>query len=148
MNYTFVGLFLSQDQSEQISDSLSMRGFSNSDYIIYRTQTKKMPLWERIFSTQHHSKTASDSLLVSVAIRSGKDLELAHEAFRENHALHTYALQDVDFMDAKNLDYLKKVMELKAKIHIYSLPEVKVSNFEVHSGMNTEIKYNFTEEAH
>lgn len=147
MNYTFVGLFASQEQSAHISEGLEKNGFFNSDYIVYITdhQERKHPLWQRFFTNSHETGSIhTDSLIVSVAIRNERDLELAQEVFAENGVLHTYALEDVHFSNAKDLEYLKKVIGLKAKMHIYEMPEVKVSHFELHSGMNTEIKNDFT----
>ncbi len=143
MSYTIVGLFSSQNQSKDVSKSLENRGFKDSDYIIYINENKpveKKSFWSKIFTHETDEEaTTVDSLIISVAINNNTELEKAKEAFAENKVVNTYPLDDVPFEEAKNLDYIKKVVALKAKMLIYAMPEVKTSTSEIHTGINAEV---------
>jgi hypothetical protein len=143
MSYTIVGLFPSQNQSKDVSKSLENKGFKDSDYIIYINDNKpveKKSFWSKIFTHEIDEEvTIVDSLIISVAINNNAELEKAKEAFAENNVINTYPLDDVSFEEAKNLDYIKKVVALKAKMLIYAMPEVKTSTSEMHTGINADV---------
>lgn len=143
MTYTIVGLFSSQNQSKAISESLESYGFKNSDYIIYVPEIKKAEktsFWKRLFSKKiKEENTMVDSLIISIGIENNQQLENVKKVFKENQVVNTYELNDIPFHDAKNLDYIKKVVALKAKMLIYAMPEIKTSHTEIHTGINTEL---------
>lgn len=143
MTYTIVGLFSSQNQSKAVSQSLESKGFKNSDYIVYVTEnktTEKKSLWSKLFTEDTHEEAAVvDSLIVSVKIDNNQELELAKKAFTENKVVNVYELDDVSFEEAKNLDYVKKVVALKAKMLIYAMPEIKTSSSDMSTGINAEV---------
>lgn len=142
MSYTIVGLFPSQEYSKSVSEGLENIGFKNEDYIIYheeRKQTQKS-FWSKLFTNEIDEKaTAVDSLIVSVAIRNEQDLMNAKKVFEENNIVNTYILDDVNFEKATDLDYIKKVVTLKAKTQIYAMPEVKTSSSDIHTGISSEV---------
>lgn len=142
MTYTIVGLFPSQEYSKSVSEGLENIGFKNEDYIIYheeRKQTQKS-FWSKLFTNEIDEKaTAVDSLIVSVAIRNEQDLMNAKKVFEENNIVNTYILDDVNFEKATDLDYIKKVVTLKAKTQIYAMPEVKTSSSDIHIGISSEV---------
>lgn len=143
MTYTMVGLFSSQNQSKAVSQSLENKGFKDSDYIVYVTENKtieKKSLWTKLFTENVNEEvTVVDSLIVSVGINNNQELELAKLAFTENKVVNIYELDDVTFEEAKNLDYVKKVVALKAKMLIYAMPEIKTSSSDISTGINAEV---------
>ena len=146
MTYTIVGLFASQNQSKTVSQSLESNGFKDSDYIVYVTDEKKAEkksIWEKLFTIDAHEEAAvTDSLIVSVAINNKEEAELAKKIFTENNVVNIYELDNVAFEEAKNLDYVKKVVALKAKMLIYAMPEIKTSHSEISTGINSEVSSN------
>ena len=139
MTYTIVGLFASQNQSKAISQGLESNGFKDSDYIVYVTDEKKVEkksIWAKLFTEE---AAATDSLIVSVAINNSQEAEKAKKVFAENKVVNTYELDNLPFEEAKNLDYVKKVVALKAKMLIYAMPEIKTSSSEISTGINTEL---------
>ena len=143
MTYTIVGLFASQNQSKAVSQGLKSNGFKDSDYIVYVTDEKKVEkksIWGKLFTEDAHEEAAAtDSLIVSVAINNSQEAEKAKKVFAENKVVNTYELDNLPFEEAKNLDYVKKVVALKAKMLIYAMPEIKTSSSEISTGINTEL---------
>jgi hypothetical protein len=70
-----------------------------------------------------HSKRASYS--------SQQDVLPGHRTFAHSGSLH-----------AADLDYIKKVVALKAKALIYAMPEIKTSSSEMSTGINSEVSSN------
>ena len=143
MTYTIVGLFASQNQSKAVSQGLKSNGFKDSDYIVYVTDEKKVEkksIWAKLFTEDAHEEAAAtDSLIVSVAINNSQEAEKAKKVFAENNVVNTYELDNLPFEEAKNLDYVKKVVALKAKMLVYAMPEIKTSSSEISTGINTEL---------
>lgn len=142
MSYTIVGLFASQDQAKTVSESLEKKGFKNSDYIVYLNQSKPVEksFWSKLFTDDiDQEATSVDSLITSVAINNDTELQLAKDVFRENKVVNTYELPEVDFAEAMDLDYIKKVVALKAKALIYAMPEIKTSSSDMSTGINAEV---------
>lgn len=142
MSYTIVGLFHSQEQAKAVSESLENKGFKNTDYIIYLTENKPVEksFWTKLFTNNiDEEATAVDSLITSVAIKNDLELELAEKAFAENKVINIYELPEVDFSQATDLEYIKKVVALKAKTQIYAMPEIKTSTSDISSGINAEV---------
>ncbi len=143
MNYTVVGLFPSQGVAKKVSESLEQSGIGNQDYIIYRTDKEttteqKQNFWEKLFGTKNTENvtTEVDKLITSVAIHSEQDLENVKKSFSQNEVVKIYEFQDMTLEEAKDLNYVKKIVELRAKSHIYAMPEISVSSGNVPESMN------------
>lgn len=143
MNYTVVGLFPSQEDAKKVSESLEQSGIGNQDYIIYRTDKEttteqKQNFWEKLFGTKNTENvtTEVDKLITSVAIHSEQDLENVKKSFSQNEVVKIYEFQDMTLEEAKDLNYVKKIVELRAKSHIYAIPEISVSSGNVPESMN------------
>ena len=143
MNYTVVGLFPSQEDAKKVSESLEQSGIGNQDYIIYRTDKEttteqKQNFWKKLFGTKNTENvtTEVDKLITSVAIHSEQDLENVKKSFSQNEVVKIYEFQDMTLEEAKDLNYVKKIVELRAKSHIYAMPEISVSSGNVPESMN------------
>ena len=143
MNYTVVGLFPSQGVAKKVSESLEQSGIGNQDYIIYRTDKEttteqKQNFWKKLFGTKNTENvtTEVDKLITSVAIHSEQDLENVKKSFSQNEVVKIYEFQDMTLEEAKDLNYVKKIVELRAKSHIYAMPEISVSSGNVPESMN------------
>ena len=143
MQYTVVGLFDSQDKAKKVSTSLENTGIRNEDYIIYKTD-RKLPAqssWKKILGLEKpHQTTDNDKLITSVAVRSAEELENVKNSFAENKAVKIYEFKDMTIDEAKDLDYIKKIVALRAKSHIYAMPSISVSSSQLNKGINAEIR--------
>ncbi len=142
MAYTIVGLFPSQEYSKAVSAGLENNGFKNENYIIYLEEKKHSPksFWSKFFTEEIDKEAvAVDSLIVSVAVNNTEDLENAKKVFKENSVVNIYTLEELDFEKAADLDYLKKVVALKAKSLIYAMPQAKTSSSDMHTGISSEV---------
>lgn len=139
MSYTIVGLFSSPAQSGSISKSIESKGFKDTDYIVY-TNEKKTSINHISIDAKTENSNKDDLLIFTIAINNDEELNLAKIAFHENGADNITVLDDVSFEEAKNLDYIKKMLDMKAKILIYTMPEFKTYHQEIHTGINSEVK--------
>lgn len=147
MNYTVVGLFPSQENAKKVSASLEYAGFKNEDYIIYRTDRENTPeerknFWERLFGTAQNEaeKIEAEKLITSVQVQNEEELEDAKKTFAQNDAVNIYEFKDMTIEEAKNLSYIKKIVELRAKSQIYAIPEISLSSGNINEGINAEVK--------
>ncbi|WP_447952133.1 hypothetical protein [Chryseobacterium koreense] len=147
MNYTVVGLFPNQENAKKVSASLELAGFKNEDYIIYRTDRENTPeekknFWERLFGTAQNEaeKIEAEKLITSVQVQNEDELEDARKTFAQNNAVNIYEFKDMTIDEAKNLNYIKKIVELRAKAQIYSIPEISLSSGSINEGINAEVK--------
>ncbi|WP_234108699.1 hypothetical protein [Chryseobacterium sp. R2A-55] len=147
MNYTVVGLFPNQENAKKVSASLELAGFKNEDYIIYRTDRENTPeekknFWERLFGTAQNEaeKIDAEKLITSVQVQNEDELEDARKTFAQNNAVNIYEFKDMTIEEAKNLNYIKKIVELRAKAQIYSIPEISLSSGSINEGINAEVK--------
>ncbi|KMQ70540.1 hypothetical protein [Chryseobacterium koreense] len=147
MNYTVVGLFPSQENAKKVSASLEHAGFKNEDYIIYRTDRENTPeerknFWERLFGTAQNEaeKIEAEKLITSVQVQNEEELEDAKKTFAQNDAVNIYEFKDMTIEEAKNLSYIKKIVELRAKSQIYAIPEISLSSGNINEGINAEVK--------
>ncbi|UOE41823.1 hypothetical protein MTP09_04095 [Chryseobacterium suipulveris] len=147
MNYTVVGLFPSQDQAKDVSASLEEFGFEDQDYIIYRTDRENAPevkrnFWKRLFGqeTLYTEKIEQDKLITSVVVQNEEELDQVKKSFERNDVVKIYEFQDMTLEEAKDLNYIKKIVELRAKSHIYAMPEIAVSSGAISEGINAEVK--------
>ncbi|HQD45280.1 MAG TPA: hypothetical protein PK041_06240 [Kaistella sp.] len=147
MNYTVVGLFPSQENAKEVSASLEQSGIKNEDYIIYRTDKENAPevkksFWERLFGNANPEiiNIEVDKLITSVAIHSEEELQKVKKSFEQNHVVKMYEFKDMTLEEAKDLNHVKKIVEIRAKSHIYAMPEIALSNGSIHEGINAEVK--------
>lgn len=136
MSYTIVGLFSNPIEPKNVSKSIENKGFKDTDYIVYINEKK--PIETKKLNNKNASQ--DDLLICTIAINNDEELNLAKMAFTETHADNVTVLDDVNFEKAKNLDYIKKILELKAKILIYAMHEFKINHPITHTGINSEVK--------
>lgn len=136
------GLFNNQSQSKAIAQDLESKGFQDSDYIIYlhdETISKevKTSIWQSFFKDK--TKLEDESLVVSVKVKSPDQIENVKEVFTKNNSVHQNYFENIKFRDAKSLQYLKRIVSLRAKSEIYNSPNV---NYRASlTGMNSEVLF-------
>ena len=144
MSYTIVGLFPNQKYAKEISEGIEKTGIKNEDYIIYKTQknkTDKSNFWKKLLGIEKApAKTEVESLITSVAIRNEEELNNIKKKKKKNDVVKIYEFQDMTLEEAKNLDYVKKIVEIRAKSQIYSMPQIPNSGGRISEGINTEVK--------
>ena len=129
MNYTIVGLFPSQENIKEVSAGIEKSGIKNQDYIIYRTDKENAPelkknFWDKLFGTpKAEAKIAPDHLITSVSVTSEEELKNVTQSFNDNKVVKIYEFKDMTLEEAKDLNYIKKIVQLRAKSHIYGMPE-------------------------
>lgn len=133
MNYTIVGLFPSQENIQEVSAGIEKSGISGQDYIIYRTDQKNTPemkknFFSRLFNVKKNAVcTLPDHLLTSVSIKTEEELKNVTQAFQDSKVVKIYEFKDMTLDEAKDLDYIKKIVRLRAKSQIYGMPEISLS---------------------
>lgn len=133
MNYTIVGLFPSQENIKEVTAGIEKSGIKNQDFIIYRTDQDNAPevkknFWHRLFRTSKAAvNIAPDHLITSVSVKNEEEFNNVTKSFEENKAVKIYTFQDMTIDEAKNLNYIKKIVALRAKSHIYGMPEITLS---------------------
>lgn len=144
MKYTVVGLFKSQEIAKQVSESLEESGIRNEDYIIYKTQqqaARKQNLWKQLLGIKApQTKPENDKLITSVEVRSEEEFNNVKDSFEKNEVVKMYEFKDMTIDEAKDLEYIKKIVELRAKSHIYAMPAISVSNGSISQGITAEVK--------
>ncbi len=146
MNLTVVGLFESQEKAKNLSESLERTGIRNEDYIIYKTNpasthNQKQAFWRKVLGIgEQQPAVRQDKLITSVEVRSDQELSSVKKSFAQNGAVNIYEFKDMTIGEAKDLNYIKKIVELRAKSHIYALPAISLPSTQMSQGMNAEIK--------
>ena len=136
------GLFESQSQSNLIGQDLENAGIQNKDYILYLHDEKinkeiKTSIWQHFFKDK--TELEDDSLVVSVKVRDPNQIEKVKEVFSKNNCIHQNYFQNIKFRAAHSLEYLKKIVSLRAKAAIYNTPKV---NYRGQStGINSEVTF-------
>ncbi len=136
------GSFESQKQSQKIAHDLENAGFLDSDFIIYLHDEKitkeiKTSIWQYFFKDK--TKLEDDSLVVSVKVKDPEQIEKVKEVFAKNNCVHQNYIENVKFKDAKSLDYLRRIVSLRAKAEIYNSPDVNYRGQS--SGINAEVLF-------
>ena len=136
------GLFKSQDQSAKISEDLEKAGFEDSNFIMYLhdkpiSKEIKTSIWRSFF--KDNIQLEDDSLVVSVKIKDPEEKGVAEEIFKKNEAIHQNVIENVKFRDAESLNYLKKIVSLRAKSAIYSSPEIRHRG--ASKGISSEVSF-------
>ncbi|MBC7555961.1 MAG: hypothetical protein H7195_03255 [Chryseobacterium sp.] len=134
------GLFKSQSQAKKISDDLENAGFSETNFIVYLHENHipkevKTHVWQSFF--KDNTKLDNESLVVSVKVKAQDSQEKIKHIFNENDAIHQNYIENIKFKDAKSLQYLKRVVSLRAKSLIYSTPKIKHRS--QNNGINSEV---------
>lgn len=133
MNYTIVGLFPSQENIKEVSAGIEKSGIKNQDYIIYRTDKENTPelkknFWERLFgTTKTETNNTPDHLITSVSVKNEEELRNVTQSFEDNKVVKIYEFKDMTIDEAKDLNYIRKIVEMRAKSHIYAMPEISLS---------------------
>lgn len=128
MTTIITGLFHSQSQSGKISHDLESAGFRDSDYIMYLhdktiSRDVKTSLWQYFFKERRELE--DDSLVISVRVKNQESIDKVTKIFNDNFVLHQNLINNIRFEDAKSLEYLKRVVSLRAKASIFSVPEIR-----------------------
>ncbi|MDQ0476548.1 hypothetical protein [Chryseobacterium sp. MDT2-18] len=133
MNYTIVGLFPSQENIKEVSAGIEKSGIKNQDYIIYRTDKDNAPevknnFWKRLFGTSKAPVNhMAGPLITSVSVKNEEELKSVTKSFNDNKVVKIYEFKDMSIEEAKDLNYIRKIVALRAKSHIYAMPEITVS---------------------
>ena len=133
MNYTIVGLFPSQENIKEVTAGIEKSGIKDQDFIIYRTDQENAPevkknFWDRLFKTSKAAvKIAPDHLITSVSVKNAEEFKNVTKSFEDNKVVKIYEFKDMTIDEAKDLNYIKKIVEMRAKSHIYGMPEFSVS---------------------
>ncbi len=142
MTTTVVGLFPSQENAKKLTEGLENSGFLYSDYIVYtynKETPKKNSIWSKLFRNSDE-KITDDHLITSIAIQNDTQLQNVKNTFKKNDVVQVYEFQDMTLEEAKDLNFIKKMVELRAKSQIYAMPEISTMQTEINIGINTEVK--------
>ncbi len=136
------GSFESQSQSRKIGQDLENAGFQDSDYIIYLhgdniTKEVKTSIWQYFFKDK--IKLEDDSLVVSVKAKGPDQIEKVQEIFSSNQSVHQNHFENIKFRNAKSLEFLKKIVSLRARAEIYKSPNLKYRGQS--AGINSEVNF-------
>lgn len=143
MKYTIVGLFPTQKQAPELSENLENIGIKDSEYIVYKTvnnEKEQLTLWDRVFNNRRPEirTIENDKLITSVEVENEEEMRDVKQVFKQNNVVNIYEFKDMTIEEAKDLDYIKKIVEVRAKAQIFSIPESR--KFNSHEGMNSEVK--------
>lgn len=136
------GLFESQQQSRKIANDLENAGFKDSDYILYLhddhiNKEVKTSIWQYFFKDK--TKLEDDSLVISVKVKNPDQLEQVKTIFSNHQSIHQNFFENIKFREARSLEYLKKIVAIRAKAEIYTPP--KISHHEQSDGINSEVSF-------
>ena len=139
------GLFQSQSQSRKIAEDLENIGLAHQDYIIYLhdhhvPREVKTSIWQSFF--QDDTRLEDDSLVVTARVREPEKRQQIMQLFENNNAVHLNYFENIKFQDAMSLQFLRKMVSLRAKSQIYTSREVR--HHEGSSGMTSEINFGKT----
>lgn len=125
------GLFKSQEQAKKISDDLMIAGIPEDQFIIYLhekaiSKEVKTSIWQSFF--QDNTKLQNESLVVSVKVDEDGKREIASNIFSKNGVIQENYIDNIKFKDAESLQFIKRIVSIRAKASIYSSPEIKHRN--------------------
>ena len=132
MNYTIVGLFPSQENIKDVAEGLERSGIKNQDYLIYKSAAKntagaKGNFWKKLLGSNEREVSNNDNLITSVEVRNEAEFANVQDSFKKNKAVKIYEFKDMTIDEAKDLNHIKKMVEMRAKSQIYAMPEISVS---------------------
>ncbi|QDP84264.1 hypothetical protein FNJ88_01350 [Chryseobacterium sp. SNU WT5] len=142
MSSIITGLFKSQSQAKAIAADLENSGFQDADYIIYLhaeniSKEVKTSIWQYFFKDK--TKLEDESLVVSVKVKTPEQVDKVKALFAKNNCIHQNYIENIKFRDAQSLQYLKRIVSLRAKSEIYNAPEVNYRDQSI--GMNSEVLF-------
>lgn len=141
-NLTVIGLFPSQDDAPQVSASLEQSGIKNENYIIYKNakeRSEKQGFWKKLLGVEAVKNETPQSLITSVSVQNEQELDNIKKSFAKNKVVKMYEFQDMTLEEAKNLDHVRKIVALRAKSQIYSLPKTSIARKDSNEGINSEL---------
>lgn len=138
MKYTVVGLFPNQNLAREVSENLEKSGFLNEDYIIYKSDKTigRKSFWKKILGLNENKEQSPESLITSVSARNEEELAAIKKSFEKNEVVKIYEFQDMTLEEAKNLDYIRKIVSLRAKSQIYAMPKISLSQGSLNEGIS------------
>ena len=136
------GLFTSQSQSRKIAADLEDAGFQDSNYIMYLHNDRiskevKTSIWQHFF--RDNTKLEDDSLVISVKIKNAEQFEKAEKIFSNYHCIRENFFENIKFRHAKSLEYLKRIISIRARSEIASMPGLK--HHLPLDGINSEVAF-------
>ena len=142
MKYTVVGLFPNQNLAREVSENLEKSGFLNEDYIIYKSDKTigRKSFWKKILGLNENKEQSPESLITSVSARNEEELATIRKSFEKNEVVKIYEFQDMTLEEAKNLDYIRKIVSLRAKSQIYAMPKISLSQGSLNEGISAEVR--------
>ncbi len=142
MKYTVVGLFPNQNLAREVSENLEKSGFLNEDYIIYKSDKTigRKSFWKKILGLNENKEQSSESLITSVSARNEEELATIRKSFEKNEVVKIYEFQDMTLEEAKNLDYIRKIVSLRAKSQIYAMPKISLSQGSLNEGISAIVR--------
>ncbi|WP_027376365.1 hypothetical protein [Kaistella palustris] len=128
MSSIITGLFKSQSQSRKISEDLENAGISNDGYIMYLhehpiSREVKTSIWRSFF--KDNTSLEDESLVVSVKVKGPEQREMVSKIFDANDAVTQNYIENIKFKDAESLQYLRRIVSLRAKSEIMPSPDIK-----------------------
>ncbi len=142
MKYTVVGLFPNQNLAREVSENLEQSGFLNEDYIIYKSDKTigRKSFWKKMLGLNENRVQSPESLITSVSARNEEELATIRKSFEKNEVVKIYEFQDMTLEEAKNLNYIKKIVSLRAKSQIYAMPKISLSQGGLNEGISAEVR--------
>lgn len=142
MKYTVVGLFPNQNLAREVSENLEKSGFLNEDYIIYKSDKTigRKSFWKKILGLNENKEQSPESLITSVSARNEEELATIRKSFEKNEVVKIYEFQDMTLEEAKNLDYIRKIVSLRAKSQIYAMPKISLSQGSLNEGISAIVR--------
>ncbi|AZI34399.1 hypothetical protein [Kaistella carnis] len=129
MDYTIVGLFPNEESITRVSYGLEKSGFKQDDFIVYKRNLseRKKNVWNSLFGSESYDRPNTDTLITSVAVRTEEELKDITQSFNENNVVKIYEFKDMTIDEAKDLNYIKKIVSVRAKSQVYGIPQMSVS---------------------
>ncbi len=142
MKYTVVGLFPNQNLAREVSENLEQSGFLNEDYIIYKSDKTigRKSFWKKMLGLNENRVQSPESLITSVSARNEEELAAIKKSFEKNEVVKIYEFQDMTLEEAKNLDYIRKIVSLRAKSQIYAMPKISLSQGSLNEGISAIVR--------
>lgn len=136
------GLFESQKQAAEISEALETAGIKNEDFIVYLHEKSipkevKTSVWRNFFGDK--TVLEEESLVVTVRVREAGERDIISAIFNDNNASQINTIDNVRFSQAQSLEYLRRIVRLRARAQIVNTPSVRIPSSS--SGMNSEVTF-------
>ena len=142
MSSIITGLFQNQNQAKAISSDLENADFRDKDFILYLhdkriTKEIKTSIWQSIFKEKRELE--DESLVISVRVLDEAQIEKVKDIFTKNNVIHYNFFENIRFKDAKSLQYIKRILSIRAKSMIFNPPEINWRNQS--EGINAEVTF-------